>query len=362
MMKFDRLCRRMALGAWMIGVLSGSALVAQPAAFESGWTLQPQASSLSFQSIKDGTKVESSSFASLEGEIAEDGTATIEVHLESVDTKIDLRNVRMRFLFFETFLYPKAIITTRIDAALLADLPQIRRKVVRLPYELDLHGIKKSFEADVVVMLLGDDQVAVTTAQPISVAITDFNMSEGLAKLEEAAGLPIIPSATVSFDFMFSRNGTGGGTDVAQATALVPAAPVTEGSRAQESTGDFGREECSTRFETLSQSGNIFFGSGSVRLDDKSAPLLNELSGIIKRCPGMVIEVAGHTDSVGGEGANLRLSERRAASVAEFLTGTGIAANRVVSAGFGEAEPVASNDTPEGRSRNRRIEFSIVDQ
>lgn len=357
------------MSGWRVGlrsVAAGSAAVlafaffatgsfAQDSVFEGGWSLQPEASSLSFQSIKDGTRVESSSFAALSGGIDETGAAEIVVHLESVDTKIDLRNVRMRFLFFETFLYPEAKITAQLDAASLSDLPQLRRKTVPLTYTLDLHGITKAFESNVVVTLLGEDMVAVSTAEPISVAVADFGLSEGLKKLEEAAGLPIIPSATVTFDFMFGRGGP------AEPVQVVAEASGGSESRAIESTGDFDREECGTRFETLSKSGNVFFGSGSARLDAKSAPLLDELAGVIGRCPGLVIEVGGHTDNVGSDAANQRLSEARAKSVAAYLVEKGIETGRIQPKGYGESQPVADNESAEGRGRNRRIEFAIVD-
>ena len=86
--------------------MSAGVGVAQENPFANGWTLQPGASNLNFQSVKKKTVVESSSFATLAGGIDDSGLAKITVLLDSVDTKIDLRNVRMRFLFFETFKFP----------------------------------------------------------------------------------------------------------------------------------------------------------------------------------------------------------------------------------------------------------------
>lgn len=339
--------------AFAVLVLTNLAAQAQTAPFANGWSLRSEASNFVFQSVKNETKVESSGFATFSGEISEAGRTEVRILLDSVDTKIDLRNVRMRFLFFETFQHPEAVITAQLSPADLADLPSLRRKTIELPYTLSLHGLTKEFTAPVVVTLLTDDLVSVATARPISVAAADFDLTGGIQKLEEAAGVNIIPSATVTFDFMFARNGT----PAAPKTVVTAAAPA---SVALEAEGDFDLEACKGRFEILSRTGNIYFSSGSARLDPKSTPLLTSLSDIVSRCPGMVIEVGGHTDSDGSEAANQRLSEARAASVSRFLIDRGINRDVIVSVGYGEKRPVASNATRDGKLRNRRIEFAVV--
>jgi outer membrane protein OmpA-like peptidoglycan-associated protein len=326
---------------------------AQSNPFEGGWTMESNASSLRFQSVKNQSKIESSTFATLSGDIADDGSATIKVLLDSVDTKVDLRNVRMRFLFFETFQYPEATVTMQIDPSIVSDLAEVRRKVVKLPYTIDLHGITKTLEADLALTLIGDDLVAVSTNDPITISVADFNLLGGLEKLQDAANVAIIPSSTVTFDFIFKKNVTGT-QPVQTATATQPA------KVALEAEGDFSLEACLGRFEILSRTSNIFFAPGSARLDAKSAPLLNTVVDVVQRCPDLVIQVAGHTDSKGGNAANQALSERRAASVATFLRDKGIDGGRVLSVGFGEARPVATNDTSKGRARNRRIEFAAA--
>ena len=97
--------KRAFLTLWFVLATLALPATAQTSLFEGGWTLQPS-SRLNFQSVKKLTVVESSSFATLVGEIDSNGVATVRVLLDSVDTKIDLRNVRMRFLFFETFKFP----------------------------------------------------------------------------------------------------------------------------------------------------------------------------------------------------------------------------------------------------------------
>ena len=322
-----------------------------PGFFDRGWDLETDASALRFQSIKKGSVIESSSFATITGGIDEGGMAQIKVLLDSVDTKVDLRNVRMRFLFFETFNFPEALVTMKLDPAVLADLPDLRRKVVRMPYALDLHGVTQELEADLAITLISDDLVAVSTNEPITLGVADFNLMDGLEKLQDAASVTIVPSTTITFDFIFKRR--------SGAAQPVTTAAATSTRTALEAEGDFSREACIGRFEILSRSGNIYFAPGSARLTADSTPILNTVLDIVSRCPGLVVQVAGHTDSIGPDDANQGLSERRAASVAGFLTDKGIAPGRVVPVGFGETRPVAPNDTKKGRGQNRRIEFSV---
>ncbi len=336
-----------------IQIVAPTTAVAQTNPFDGGWVLQNQGSALNFQSVKNGSVIEISRFATFTGEIQPDGSATVQVMLESVDTNVDLRNVRMRFLLFESFKFPQATITTQIDAALVSDLAKTRRQQIRLPYTLALHGIEKADEADVVVTLLTDNLVSVATAQPISVSTADFDLTDGVEKLQDAAGVTILPVATVTFDFLFERQSA-----VTQAPETPAAAPA---KVALEAEGTFDEEACIGRFDILSRSGNIYFRPGSSALDPSSGALLNQLFDVVSRCPGMKIEVSGHTDSDGSSASNQRLSEARAGSVTTYLVDKGIDGARIVTVGFGEARPVAPNDTPKNKSRNRRIEFAVVE-
>ena len=329
----------------------------QASPFTSGWTLNPDSSTLSFQSVKNQTKVESSTFAIYSGKIDEAGVATIEIQLDSVDTKVDLRNVRMRFLFFETFKFPSAKVTARIDPAAVADLEQVRRKVIDLPFTLDLHGITKEMTAKVAVVLISPDLVTISTVAPISIAVEDFGLTPGLDKLQEAANVVIIPSGSVTFDFLFARNATGAGGGQ---TPAVDAGNRTGAGAALETQGDFSLEECTGRFEILSRTRSIYFRTASARLDAESNSFLDALYDIVRRCPGLMIEIGGHTDSDGSDQTNQSLSERRAQAVADYLAAKGIERNRMVVKGYGEHNPVVSNDTAEGKAKNRRIEFKVL--
>ena len=105
---------------------------------------------------------------------------------------------------------------------------------------------------------------------------------------------------------------------------------------------------------------NIFFDLGKSKLKVESFPELNRIVGLMNEKMGLQIEIAGHADATGTEAFNLKLSERRAKAVAQFLTEKGISTSRVSVVFHGENIPVASNTTEEGRRRNRRVEFKIL--
>ncbi len=90
-------------------------------------------------------------------------------------------------------------------------------------------------------------------------------------------------------------------------------------------------------------------------------PVLDEAVEILKERPDIKVIIEGHTDWTGTEKYNQGLSERRAASVCNYLVEQGISQNNLETVGYGEADPVADNHTPEGQSMNRRVVFKILD-
>ncbi len=105
---------------------------------------------------------------------------------------------------------------------------------------------------------------------------------------------------------------------------------------------------------------NIFFETGSAVLQKESRTELAHLKKLLDENPTLKIQINGHTDNIGSDADNLRLSEERAKAVFDHLTNNGIAANRLKYKGFGETVPAASNDTEEGRKQNRRTEYVVV--
>ncbi len=107
---------------------------------------------------------------------------------------------------------------------------------------------------------------------------------------------------------------------------------------------------------------NIFFASGSSTLETQSQTELKKLIEFLEKNPTMKIEVGGHTDDVGADDANMKLSQQRAESVKTYLVGKGILADRIQSKGYGKTKPIASNATPEGKQKNRRTEFTVLNK
>lgn len=107
---------------------------------------------------------------------------------------------------------------------------------------------------------------------------------------------------------------------------------------------------------------NVFFETGLSAIKKESWPALDELVSAMKSKPALCIEIAGHTDNVGKPEANQKLSEDRANAVRAYLVKHGIDAKRVSAKGYGETQPVADNDTPEGRQQNRRTEVRITSE
>ncbi|HEX8170411.1 MAG TPA: OmpA family protein [Thermoanaerobaculia bacterium] len=105
--------------------------------------------------------------------------------------------------------------------------------------------------------------------------------------------------------------------------------------------------------------GDILFDTNSSALRPASRTLLDELGRNFAQYPDNEIVVEGHTDAVGTEQYNQRLSEQRAASVADYLIDRGVAANNITVYGYGELRPKSSNETAEGRQLNRRVEIHI---
>jgi OOP family OmpA-OmpF porin len=116
---------------------------------------------------------------------------------------------------------------------------------------------------------------------------------------------------------------------------------------------------CQQLFADLLAKGRIQFESGRATIDPDSAGLLDRLVETAQRCPNVNIEIAGHTDGDGDAVFNQTLSEKRAQAVTDYLVKAGLPADRFTATGYGSTQPVAGNDTDEGKAQNRRIDFVV---
>jgi len=175
-------------------------------------------------------------------------------------------------------------------------------------------------------------------------------------------------SVGVNFDF--------GGVDAPPAPAAAPAAPPAAPVN-PDLDGDGvpnERDKCpNTRpgavvdldgceVEAVISLEGVLFDFDKATLRPEAIVVLNEAAALLKTHDRVVVEIAGHTDSVGSEEYNQGLSERRAESVREYLVSQGITATRLTARGYGELQPVATNDTEEGRQLNRRVEMIVLDR
>ena len=104
----------------------------------------------------------------------------------------------------------------------------------------------------------------------------------------------------------------------------------------------------------------ITFATKQSSIQPQFYSTLNQVGQTLKDYPKTMIDVMGHTDSDGAEAYNQTLSEQRARSVADYLTAQGVQPVRLATRGYGEMQPIASNETPEGKAQNRRVEIKIV--
>ena len=110
----------------------------------------------------------------------------------------------------------------------------------------------------------------------------------------------------------------------------------------------------------LNMPGNITFRTGSADLNAQFFKVLDGVAQVAKKYDKTIIEIAGHTDNVGGADFNRQLSQRRASAVAQYLMSKGVTEPRIITAAGGEDHPIASNSTDQGRAANRRVEVTLA--
>jgi outer membrane protein OmpA-like peptidoglycan-associated protein len=110
----------------------------------------------------------------------------------------------------------------------------------------------------------------------------------------------------------------------------------------------------------LNMPGGITFDTGKAAIKPNFNPVLNDIANVMIKYPETKIEIQGHTDNVGSDADNLKLSELRAQSVTTALINKGVESTRLSPVGYGETKPISTNDTPAGREANRRVEIKII--
>lgn len=170
------------------------------------WSVDSEASELSYVSIKAGEIAEANTFETVTGTVSGEGAATIEIDLASVSTGVDIRDERMRDIFFVVANNPKAIVTAQVDPAAFEALGIGESADTTLDGTLSLAGVEAPFQAEVSVTRAGPDRIIAVTDKPVIVDAGRFELTDELAKLQELAGLAsITPAVPVTFSIAFKR-------------------------------------------------------------------------------------------------------------------------------------------------------------
>jgi len=171
------------------------------------WTLDPAGSRLSYVSIKAGEIAESNQFETLAGSVTVDGTATLDIDLASVNTGVDIRNERMREIFFDVAGNPKAVVTAQLDPAAFAGLA-VGQSITRpLTANVAIKGVEQAVETEVLVTRVSADRVTVVPTAPVIISTDMFELTDELGELRALAQLPsITPAVPVTFTLAFTRS------------------------------------------------------------------------------------------------------------------------------------------------------------
>ena len=173
---------------------------------EGTWSVDTDKSSLSYVSIKSGEVAESNSLSGFSGSVSAQGAANIEIDLATVETKVDIRNERMRDVFFQVADYPTAIVTAQIDPAAFEALGVGQSITQPLEATLNVKGVEAPIGTQVAITRTSENGVLVTSVEPVIVYADALELTEGLAQLQALAGLDsITPAVPVSFSIAFER-------------------------------------------------------------------------------------------------------------------------------------------------------------
>jgi outer membrane protein OmpA-like peptidoglycan-associated protein len=123
---------------------------------------------------------------------------------------------------------------------------------------------------------------------------------------------------------------------------------------------DYQLQKLKPVFKTITLE-NVEFETNSAQITRESYPYLDDLAEYLEFDDQLKVEISGHTDNVGNDEYNMKLSQQRANSIRKYLIGKGIAASRIMAKGYGENKPIADNQTEEGRAKNRRIEVHVIE-
>ncbi|MCQ1060907.1 YceI family protein [Photobacterium sp. ZSDE20] len=192
---------------WKNKVLLGSVSTALMLGATGAWAglkLDSTHSSVGFSSVKNDSVMEQHGFRNLSGSISAQGEVSLSIDLTSVDTKIQIRDERMKKELFNTEVYPLTIIEAKVDSAAISGLSAGQTVVQDVEFKIDLHGKSEVLNAKVQVTGLDDGGLLVSTINPVELQAGAFGLDEGIGKLKDIAKLnSILLTVPVNANLVF---------------------------------------------------------------------------------------------------------------------------------------------------------------
>jgi len=175
-------------------LLAGGLLAASGISY-ADWDLDNADSQLHFMSVKSSSIAELHTFKTISGSLSDSGQAELVIDLNSVDTKVPIRDERMQSMLFDTANFPQATLTTQVDIAAVKTLKAGQTLTQDVELQLDLHGQTRMLPAQLQVTALASGKLMVATTAPVIIKAEDFDLVEGINALRDVVGLPSITLA-----------------------------------------------------------------------------------------------------------------------------------------------------------------------
>lgn len=186
---------------------AGDSAAATAPAAAGDWAIDAAASHVDYVSIKAGEVAEANRFEKLTGSVGADGAARVEIDLASVNTGVEIRDERMREIFFQVAEFPTAVITAQLDPAKFAALEVGQVVVQPVTAKVAVKGMEADVEAQVQIARIADNRVIAATTRPIIITTDMFGLTDELGELRALAQLPSIsPAVPVTFTLAFTRS------------------------------------------------------------------------------------------------------------------------------------------------------------